>query len=149
MGKYLRVTSLLAAIILLFTTYSFAASSVSQTVYQIAEGQYMLEMAVTAHTNGAVSNTATAIAIDGLVYLVETVPSSGATAPTNLYDLTLLNADGLDIMGGNLANRSSTLVQRASPLNYQAQSVMGKLTLTTSGDSVDGAKFKVRIFYFR
>lgn len=147
MNIFKRVTVLVAALIIT-SSISFAAGVVRQDITALADGQYMLEMACTANTAGVVSATETDEAIDGLVYLVETVPDA-TTAPTNLYDLTLTTRDGLDIMGGNLANRSSTVVQRAQPLNYQAQSVLGKLTLNVSNNSANKGKFKVRIFYFR
>jgi hypothetical protein len=145
MKKLIVNTILVAALVLIASSYSFAAVTAAQKVYALAEGQYMLEMVCTANSLGAVT---TSVAIDGLVYLVETQPSA-TIAPTNLYDLTLVNENSLDIMGGNLANRSDTLTQRASPLNYQAQSVKGKLILNVTGNVVAPAQFTVRIFYFR
>lgn len=146
--KY-RVIALLAILAALgWSPQAMAAAeqTVTQTTYTVAEGMYMLELAVTADTTGVMSNTDTEN-IDGIVYMVETDP--GSTAPSASYDLTLLNDNGIDIMGGNLADRSATLTQRASPLNYQAQPVKGPLTLTMANNSEINATFKVRIWFFK
>jgi len=50
----------------------------------------------------------------GCIAFVDTNP--GSTAPTDNYDITLTNADGLDIMGGSLANRDTADTERAAPL---------------------------------
>ena len=144
MIKLIVNTILVAALVLLVSSYSFAAVTATEKVITMAEGQYCLEMVVTATSIGT---NVTDTAIDGLVYMVETDPLS--PAPTNVYDLTLTNESGLDIMGGNLANRLTATTERASPLNYQAQSIKGKLTLNVTGNTQNGAKFIVRIFYFR
>ena len=144
MNKLIRFTLILAALVFITPTHSFAAVTATEKVINIAEGQYCLEMTCTATSIGT---NVTDTAIDGLVYLVEVDPLS--PAPTDNYDLTLTNESGLDVMGGNLANRATATTQRSSPLNYQAQSVKGKLTLNVTGNTQDGAKFIVRIFYFR
>jgi hypothetical protein len=42
-------------------------------------------------------------------------PDSGATAPTNNYDVTLTDADGIDILAGQGANQSSGTVASIVP----------------------------------
>lgn len=106
----------------------------------------VLEYAWTAHTDGSFTDFTPDRAIDGLVHCVETVPD-GTTAPTTLYDVTLETADGLDVCGGGLANRSATVAERYYPA-YTAP-VMGPLTLTISNNSVNAAKGVVRVFYLR
>lgn len=143
-----RTIAILVALVFLVVPELMAAAeqTVTQTTYTVADGMYMIEVVVEADTSGVMSNTDTEN-IDGIVYMVETDP--GTTAPTANYDMTLLNNNGIDIMGGNLANRSATLTQRASPLNYQAQPVKGPLTLTMSNNSVVNAMFTVRIWFFK
>ena len=145
MKKIFGIILIVAALAMGTATYSFAGVTAMQEPKQIAEGQYMLEMIVTASSTGFVE---TATAIDGLIYEVETDP--GATAPTDEYDLTLTHVvTGLDIMGGNLADRSATLPQRADPLDSKTQPSYGKYNLNVTNNLVNGAQFTVRIFYFR
>ena len=55
----------------------------------------------------AADGTATEISpqMGGLLYRVVNAPNTGATQPTNLYDLTLTDAHGLDMLGGAGANQ--------------------------------------------
>ena len=61
----------------------------------------------------AADGTATEISpqLGGLLYRVVTVPDTGATVPTTLYDITITDAHGLDILGGAGVNRSATAAE--------------------------------------
>ena len=56
---------------------------------------------------GTVGGTTLTVAAGRLVSL-KVVPSGGATAPTALYDLLLVDADGYDVLGGKGADLSAT-----------------------------------------
>ena len=76
--------------------------------------------------------------VTGWILLVETDP--GSTAPTGDYDIDLDNANGRDIMGGALDDRSATLTEAVMPLlngNYTVVYHEGPLTIqvTTAGTS--------------
>lgn len=82
--------------------------------------------------------------INGWIIRVETNP--GSTAPTALWDLTLLDQDGLDVMGGVLANRSATATEHVlAPQPY----VRGAVTITPTGNSVNSAVVVLRITVLR
>lgn len=84
----------------------------------------------------------------GFVTMVTTNP--GATAPTDNYDITITDSDGVDIMGGELANRDTTNTEQATPLvgaTYRDRHVIGKLTLNISGNAVNSATGTVVIYY--
>jgi len=87
--------------------------------------------------------------IDGWIIRVETNP--GATAPTALWGLTLLDQDGLDVMGGVIAagattGRSATATQHVmAPQPY----VRGAVTITPTGNSVNSAVVVLRITVLR
>ena len=86
--------------------------------------------------------------IDGKIICVDTWP--GSTAPQNDYDPVLKNAEGVDIMGGTLANRSSTGVQRAWPSDGAATveaPVEACLSLTITGNNVNDADGYMAIYY--
>ena len=83
--------------------------------------------------------------------LVEAQTNPGATAPQALYDITLTNADGIDLMGGKLANRSATASEAAAPEVAAGvpwpRPIDGALTLTITGNNVNSA-ITVAKFYF-
>ena len=82
--------------------------------------------------------------INGWIIRVETNP--GSTAPTALWDLTLTDQDGLDVMGGVLANRSATATEHVlAPQPY----VRGAVTITPTGNSVNSAVVVLRITVLR
>lgn len=47
----------------------------------------------------------------GNILRVVTIPDSAATQPTNAYDLTLTDADSVDVANGQLADRSNTATE--------------------------------------
>lgn len=53
------------------------------------------------------------IPINGYIYMVITDPS--ADAPTDDYDIVLNDADGADVMGGQLANRDTSVSEQVIP----------------------------------
>lgn len=60
--------------------------------------------------SGVVSGTLTKT-LSGEIARVSFVPDGGGTQPSDLYDLTLLDADGTDVLsaaGANLSNASKT-----------------------------------------
>lgn len=85
----------------------------------------------------------------GQIIAVETDP--GGTAPTNLYDITLTDAQSNDVMGGSLANRSTTATQRAAPLLTSGTEwpapFYGTLTLNITNNAVNAATGSVRVYW--
>ena len=77
---------------------------------------------------GSVTENPLVVAPGRLVSL-KCIPSGGSTAPTDLYDLTLLDADGYDLLGGvgaNLGTASGSLLQWNPPVVFHG----GPLTPT-------------------
>ena len=88
----------------------------------------------------AITVNAQTYGIEGwYLYSVETNP--GTTAPTDDYDIVINDADGLDIAGGLLANRDSSVTEmvnlRAAATGYPM--VRGNLSVAISGNSVNSA----------
>ena len=136
---------LIGLILLLFGFIgnAFGASVYSCTQTVQGSGPYKVYKMVWVSANPAGwTATATTYDINGVVLLVEFVPSSTA-APTNLYDITLRNSNGIDVLGdtgaagsenydGAGANLSSSVPSETQPLlngNYGAVPVYGPLTL--------------------
>ena len=75
---------------------------------------------------------------------VVTVP--GSVAPTTLYDITFLDSDGIDLMSGDLLNRSATLPEEA---DTASQVPYGGFTIAISNQSVVSATGTIRVFLNR
>jgi hypothetical protein len=79
------------------TSASTGATSPYMRVYTLA----LLSTA-----GGAVSGNPQVL-IPGRLVQVKVKPDTGGTQPTDLFDLTLLDADGVDLLGGSGANLSN------------------------------------------
>ena len=84
--------------------------------------------------------------------LVALITNPGATAPTALYDITLVDADGADRMQGVGANRSATATEQAaivyaSTSVHPPVSISELLTLTLAGNIVNSATVHIVIVY--
>jgi len=119
-------------------------------------GEYEFTYTCTADASGATFFTkATSEPIDGYVYEVIVNPggtdASGVT-PTALYDITLTDSDGIDIMGGQLANRSATESESAVPKNDGVRcdrKVNGVLTINITNNNVNSAVTVVKVRFYR
>ena len=60
------------------------------------------------------ATVASTVAVSGYIVRVVTIPSASA-APTTLYDVTLTDADGIDILAGQGANLSATVAASVCP----------------------------------
>lgn len=86
-------------------------------------------------------------------YIIKTVTDPGSPAPTDLYDIVLSDTDGLDVMGGTLMDRSTTVTQQAYPLlatsYYRPAFVCTTVTFTLTNNSVNSATGVLRIYIKR
>lgn len=98
--------------------------------------------------DGSVPNTV--LGIRGWVFMAVTNPD-GTKVPDDNYDIVLNDVDGFDVMGGTLANRSSTTTQQAFPIlvgtTYGMRFVDGKLTFVLSGNTDTDAAGTLAIYY--
>lgn len=89
-------------------------------------------------------------AFAGELIALETDP--GATAPTTLYDITLLDASGYDVLQGVGANRSATVTEKVAVV-FTGTSVHPPiagddvLTLTIAGQSVNSAIINGTLYF--
>jgi hypothetical protein len=92
------------------------------------------------HTDGTA--TATTPTLNGTLVRVAFIPDSGGTQPTDLYDVTLNDEDGLDTLAGqgaNLSNSTKSNVIPGVPLKDGTTTsvgpmvVNGPLSLSVSG----------------
>ncbi len=131
---------------------AFAADdSITQSL-QGGPTYMVLKMAWGTDGSGDFTAVDTIYPIDGMVMLIETNP--GTAAPTDNYDITLRNTNGIDICGdsgaagseaedGACANRDTTVSEETLVLlngNYGMITVYGVLTLDilNAGNDKDG-----------
>lgn len=113
-----------------------------------SHGVIAIRAAIVADTDGSI--TATALpAFAGYLLALETNP--GATAPTTLYDITLLDQHGHDVLEGVGANRSATATEKAAIVysgtsDHPPVSISDTLTLTFANQSANGALIDVVLY---
>lgn len=108
-------------------------------------------------TVGRIVATCTADAADGSFpdtalppfsgRLIALVTNPGATAPTDNYDVTLVDGDGLDRLGGVGANRDTTTSERVAISGAPACAFGETLTLNIDNNSVNSAIVVVTLIY--
>lgn len=91
-----------------------AVGSIVETAQMHRVVKYLTLAWTSDAATGAVSGIPSTTVIDGEILRVTTAP--GSPAPDDLYDLTLIDQDGADVLAGKGANRSSTLTQTLVPL---------------------------------
>lgn len=86
-------------------------------------------------------------------YLYKIVTNPGSTAPTDNWDMTITDGDGIDVLGGAGANRHTTTSQMFAPLLttgvYFAQPVIDNWTLNISGNAVNSAGIVIKAIFVK
>jgi hypothetical protein len=85
------------------------------------------------------ADQATSYAYTGALLRLVTEPGSGADQPTDLYDVTVTDEDGYDVLAGAGANRSNASTEQVLATNLGAVA-NDKLTMhvTNAGDTKKG-----------
>ena len=85
---------------------------------------------------GGAADGATTFPYSGKLELLTTIPTDG---PTDNYDLTLLDSDGVDVLAGAGANRATATTQQVlgSSLGAVGNSLLS-LHVTNAGDTKSG-----------
>jgi hypothetical protein len=85
-------------------------------------------------------------------HLFMVVTDPGATAPTDNYDITVVDEFGVDVMGGELTNRDTANTEQAVPLvggAYGSRFVENDLTVTPTGNSENSATFTIYLYFYK
>lgn len=88
----------------------------------------------TAGTDGdaGTASGSTTTTYEGKLIQATTVPGTGGTQPDDNYDVTLTDADSVDLLAGNGANRDETNTEHITLTNLGAVKA-DALTLSVSG----------------
>lgn len=97
-----------------------------------ANGLTRYNIAWTSDASGDVNTTTMSVKPGELVEVTFT-PSGGGTAPTTLYDVTIPDADAVDILAGTGANLSATVAATVVPVvsTYFRKNLTGGLVTPT------------------
>lgn len=161
MGPLLKIFNVVALIVMLAGT-SWAAGTVTQSVSMVCESTSTNCVKVLRYTatgdgaDGAYPATAmSSTTLDKLRgwYLYKIITNPGSPAPTDNWDFTLSDTDGIDVLGGNGANRHTTTSQMTAPLLttgvYFAQPVLNTWTLAITGNSTNSAAIVIQAVFVR
>lgn len=106
------VAALLVAVALLCAPVS-AVGTVTTAYSAIGTKYTKITITWTSSAGGAVSGNAFTLPAGDLVQ-IQFVPNGGGTQPTDLYDVTLVDNDNVDVLNGlgaNLSNSTGTILQ--------------------------------------
>lgn len=148
----------IAFLILLFAVQSFAVGTSTITVNNvIQQGQktiVTITVAWTAHTDGSFTSVDISSYMGEVygmfLFAIETNP--GATAPQDNYDITLTDADGVDILMSAGTNRHTTTSQYAVvPIGtyFNRIPIDGGLTFNLSGNNVNSATGTAKFIFIK
>jgi hypothetical protein len=109
-----------------------------------------VSLAVTAHTDGSVTDYVLTTKISGRLLALETNP--GGTAPQANYDIVINDAEGHDVLQGLGANRHTSTTEKVA-IVYTGTAIHppvskgDTLTLGISGNNVNGALTLIKLYY--
>jgi len=149
----MRKLILALIIVMLMATMSWAEGTVTVKRGTINDGIETITFSWIA--NAASAATVPATSSDGewpkykggCVALVVTNP--GSPAPTDNYDITITDPSGVDIMGGELANRDTANSEQVVPkinTSFGCRITEGPITLNITNNSVNSAEGVVIVY---
>jgi hypothetical protein len=157
MKRFYLIIALALALLFPSSIWAAAAGTITQAIsYTQNPTIKILTFTCTASADDAsfpstATSTANTAEIEG--HYITEVRTNPGTAPTTLYDIVINDTDGIDMMGGTLADRSATLSQRAIPALatgiYGGSAIDGALTLVITNNSVNSATVVVKVFLTR
>lgn len=101
----------------------------------------------------AIAFSTTTLAYVKGYFLYQVITDPGSTAPTDNWDYTITDANGVDVLGGTGANRHTTTTQMNFPLIttgvYYTPPVVDTWTVNISGNSVASATLVIKMIFIR
>ena len=108
-----------------------AVGTVVVTTADVGGGITKITVAWTSTAGGAVSANAFAVP-RGELLQVTFVPGTGGTVPTDLYDVTIVDLNAVDVATGNGTDCSSTVTRVRVPLTGNAAALTHRIFLDGS-----------------
>lgn len=98
------------------------AGSITTTTSDLGSGITKYSIAWLSDASGVVSVSTVAVR-RGRLAQIKYIPDAGGTQPTDLYDLTCLDANNVDVLAGdgaNLSNANSKITVPTAPILLEA-----------------------------
>lgn len=125
------------------------AGTITQSHKKIGIVRHVIFTCTGDSSDGSFPATAITDKIEGS--LIKLVTNPGSTAPTDNYDVTLTDQDGLDVLAGNGANRDTANTESVVIIHsagiYSVVSDSNTLTLNITGNSVNSAGIIITLYY--
>lgn len=121
------LSAVLVCVLALWPGDSWAVGSITIT-YAEARTVRKVTLAWTSDASGNVSANLTK-ELSGNIQRVAFIPGSGGTQPTDLYDIVLLDSDGVDVLAAGGANLSNATKSQSI---VDARAIDGTLELQVS-----------------
>ena len=86
------------------------------------------------------------------LFKIQTKPGAAAAQPDDNYNITITDAEGMDLMGGEALLRDESNTEEAVPLIdgvYGPQPVISALTITVSAQATAAATGEIYLFFAR
>jgi len=146
---------LMTLVLLAFASMAFADDgTVTVNTDSVNDGMEVVTFTWLANTTGVVPTTSTGTTwpdpgMQKAGCISKVVTNPGSTAPTDNYDITLTDSDGVDVMGGELANRDTANSEVAVPkidTVFGCVIVTGSFTMTITNQSVNAGNGEVIVY---
>lgn len=111
----MRIRALVGFLLLLASASLYAAGTATVTKTIPIVGVSRFSIAWTATAGGGVSANPFTVPAGELLE-AKFVPGTGGTQPSDLYDITLVDTDGVDVLAGNGGNLSNAAAALRVPL---------------------------------
>lgn len=134
----IRVVRLAALLLLAALVAGPALAAGTVTVSEETVGSVKKVVFTWTSSAGGAADATTTYAYNGAILRLITIPDSG-TAPTALYDITVVDEDGVDVLAGAGADRSATATEQVATTSLGVVA-NDKLTLhiTNAGNANKG-----------
>jgi hypothetical protein len=137
------------ALFLILPIICLGASSQTETHITDLPGDVDIwTIAWTGHTDGTYTSYTTLWNVDGYVFMVVTDP--GATAPDDNYTVALTDSDGVDVMGGEMADcdtaNTEQFVPKIGATVYGTRFVKGPLVISIGDNTANGSGGEIIIY---
>lgn len=150
-----KIFAAILVLALLIPVMGFAEGTVTVTKSTVNGGELeIVAFAFIANSTGLATVPATSSSTvypeNKSGYIIKVVTDPGSTAPTDNYDVTLIDATtGADLLGGEGMNRDTATSEEAIPKigsAYGANFVPGAFTMTLTGNAVVSATGTVYVY---
>ena len=133
------------AVLMVATMYSSVWADCTEKFEMRGLDLEVITLACTTAADGTFANYILTSPFIGAIWYVATNP--GSPAPTDNYDITLLNSDGYDVAGGQLADRDTADTEEIKLSTPRP--IYDTLTLTISNNSQASAVIVIRLWFGR